>query len=260
MNQDILTANDHGNALEENHPQGSPNLSILLPGSPAKPKHKDIQENNKPAENKHVIEDETGRIMWSNAFGLDQLSVKWEKFLTEFFSFISLPPPTPGDVKARSLKSIFDNLEDKVVDTITQESFNKMLQWFGPLVPNSYEIIEKVIELELKAWFHGKISGKEAESKVKVQSPGTFLLRFSSTEYGCYAITVLAAINNPKHFRILHKPGQGYIMGKLECKTLDEVIQKFSKELHLKSPCPGSIFLPIFSNQNKSRYTDFYSE
>jgi len=177
-----------------------------------------------------------------------------------FFSFISLPPPTPGDVKARSLKTIFDNLEDKEIDTVTQESFNKMLQWFGPLVPNSYEIIEKVMELELKAWFHGKISGKEAESKVKAQTPGTFLLRFSATEYGSYAITVLTAINNPKHFRILHKPGQNYIVGKTECKTLEEVVQKFSKELYLKSPCPGSIFLPIFSSQNKSRYSDFYSE
>jgi hypothetical protein len=98
-----------------------------------------------------------------------------------------------------------------------------------------------VCNLLEQAWFHGALSTKEAEAKLRGAKSGTYLIRFSTTEPGSYAITVLVG-TQIKHLRILHRPGTGYIIGKAECRSVEEVVSRFARELQLATPCPGSVF------------------
>lgn len=55
-----------------------------------------------------------------------------------------------------------------------------------------------------------------------------------------------------KHFRIYHKPGLDYLIGKTECPSLEAIVTKYHKELFLKTACPGSKFQSIFNTNKKN--------
>lgn len=95
-------------------------------------------------------------------------------------------------------------------------------------------------------FFHGEISSAEAEKLIAPEKKGTFLLRFSARDAGCYALTVQAAKGGLKHYRIQHTPGGRYAIGKVECSSLDSLIKRYHAELNLKRPCPGSKYEAMF--------------
>jgi len=139
--------------------------------------------------------------------------------------------------------------------------FSDMLEWFGPFRKDQ-SLLENVEGLLKKDWFHGNLSGQEAEDKIQGHRPGTYLFRFSASDPGSYAITGLSRTGSMKHYRIRHKASLGYLIGKVECKTLDEVVFRFKKELALKQPCPNSPFAPIFAlpkpkTFNNTRYSEW---
>jgi len=72
-------------------------------------------------------------------------------------------------------------------------------------------------------------------------------VRFSARDPGSYAITTVSETSNIKHFRVYHKPGLKYLIGKTECDTLEDIISKYHKDLYLKTSCPGSRFEEIFA-------------
>ena len=72
------------------------------------------------------------------------------------------------------------------------------------------------------------------------------MLRFSTRDAGCYALTVQAAKGGLKHYRIQHTPGGRYAIGKVECSSLDSLIKRYHAELNLKKPCPGSKYEAMF--------------
>ena len=63
------------------------------------------------------------------------------------------------------------------------------------------------------SWFHGNISSIQAEDLLTEKAKGTFLVRFSSSNPGSYAISVNAE-ESVKHYKIWHKPGGIYSLGK----------------------------------------------
>ncbi len=87
---------------------------------------------------------------------------------------------------------------------------------------------------------------------MKSKQVGCFLVRFSS-DPGSYAITGLSNGGRIKHYRIHHKPGLDYLIGKAECKSLDDIIAKFHAELFLKHPCPGSKYEDLFNASQKRK-------
>jgi hypothetical protein len=101
------------------------------------------------------------------------------------------------------------------------------------------------------SWFHGEISSEEAEKRLGTQKKGTFLVRFSARDPGCYAISVMSQGGRLKHYRIYHKPGLEYLIGKTECSDLHDIVEKYHKELFLKTACPGSPFEEIFDTTNR---------
>merc|ERR1712137_1357449 len=101
-------------------------------------------------------------------------------------------------------------------------------------------------------WFHGHISSSDAEKKLATAKKGTFLFRFSSSDPGCFAISTVSNVGTIKHFRIFHRPGMSYILGKSECQSLSDIIIKYKRELSLKTPCPGSPYQHLFGPQATS--------
>ena len=71
---------------------------------------------------------------------------------------------------------------------------------------------------------------------------GAFLIRFSSRDPGCFAITTLAKDGKLKHYKVLHKPGLAFLVGKIETNSLDEIVTKYALVLSCVF-----FFLPPFS-------------
>lgn len=79
------------------------------------------------------------------------------------------------------------------------------------------------------SWFHGDLSSDLAEKTIrKVGRKGAYLVRFSSRDPGCFAITTLAKDSKLKHYKVLHRPGAGYLVGKIETHTLEELVTKYA--------------------------------
>lgn len=98
-------------------------------------------------------------------------------------------------------------------------------------------------------WFHGEISAPEAEKKLAGKEKGTFLVRFSARDPGCYAISTVGS-KQIKRYRVYHRPGLGYLVASTECPKLEDFINNYNKKLGLKTMCPGSPFESIFVGSN----------
>ena len=66
---------------------------------------------------------------------------------------------------------------------------------------------------------------------------------------GCYAISTVSQGGRLKHYRVYHKPNLDYLIGKIECDSLNTIVTKYAKELYLKTPCPGSPFQDLFNTR-----------
>jgi len=86
-----------------------------------------------------------------------------------------------------------------------------------------------------------------------------FLIRFSTTDPGSYAITSKDQSGNIKHFRVKHKAGLNYLIGKTEFKSLDEIVYTYSDELHLKTACSNSKFQMLFEPDTSFSATHYLS-
>eukprot|EP01095_Lingulamoeba_sp_RSL-Kostka_P001906 TRINITY_DN126_c1_g1_i1.p1 TRINITY_DN126_c1_g1~~TRINITY_DN126_c1_g1_i1.p1 ORF type:complete len:324 (+),score=123.75 TRINITY_DN126_c1_g1_i1:92-1063(+) len=191
-----------------------------------------------------IINDKNGRRLWSKYFMKDKLreTVSWKNFVIAFTNlFKSRAPKNPDDTRWKCLKALLTDSNEKV----SVEQFSRILEWFGPL--EGLDILDRVEDVLKKEWFHGEISSSDSEKKLSREKKGTFLVRFSSRDPGCYAISVVSQGGRLKHYRIYHKPGLDYLIGKSECDSLETIIEKYRKDLYLKYPCPGSPYEEIFS-------------
>jgi len=205
-----------------------------------------------------LIEDSFAREFWANNF-LGQQFVKWPIFLEKFYAFLKVPQPKgkAKDIYGEALRAVIMDIGDCDGTEVSMEVFGKIMDWFGPL--EGPGILDKIAELLNQAWFHGKLQGKDAEERVAHQDRGAFLFRFSATEPGCYAITVHTKRDQAKHYRVYHKPGTNYLIGKSECGSLLQIVLNFNRQLYLRKPCPGSKFTEVFRKHNieMNRYSDW---
>ena len=200
----------------------------------------------------YIIRDKCGRALWKCRF-MDKEAllekVPWKSFIEGLNIFFNtkVPSNVKEDPTYRSLHAL---LVDKK-EYVSIEAFGRFLEWFGPMVKLD-AVLQSVVTLLKKSWFHGEVSAEEAEKLLSKKRQGTFLVRFSSKDPGSYAISVVSDSNKIKHFRIYHKPGLQYLIGKTECESMDDIISRYHKVLfyifwlcHLqamsKSQCPNRI-------------------
>lgn len=197
-----------------------------------------------------IIKDPHGRKLWKKEFlGKEQLreNVRWKEFVIAFCRYWGEKlPKDPDDTKWKCLHAL---LADNAKELVSIESFGRLLEWFGPM--KGIKILDSIENLLKKSWFHGDLSSGAAEKELRKHKKGTFLVRFSAREPGCYAITTVSQSEKIKHFRIYHKPGLAFLIGKIECQSLEDIISKYHKELYLRHPAPNSPFEDIFRAKSK---------
>jgi hypothetical protein len=162
-----------------------------------------------------LLPDPMARQLWRDRF-LGMTTVSWRAFAEAFSEVIRVPlPKDPRDIKWQCLRRVAADPRDE--QQVSLESFAKMLHWFGPLAEPS--VLDRIHDLLRERYFHGEISSQEAERRMGGEKKGTFLLRFSSRDLGCYALTVVDGKGALKHYRITHSPGSPYAIGKVRSRV-----------------------------------------
>jgi hypothetical protein len=185
-----------------------------------------------------------GRAFWKKSFKKDDEIlevVPWKLFARELFQFCnyafedSLPFDEQLPVKALKLALARD-------DAVTIEWFSKVLEWFGPFTLDSSFIDNTTKTISIKG-FWGDITKDQATQFLVGKKEGTYLIRYSAEAPGFMALTVLQD-GEPaiKHYRIQHKAGLGFVLGKTEYKSLTSLIKSNKDELGLEHPLSGSPF------------------
>eukprot|EP01114_Cavostelium_apophysatum_P021682 TRINITY_DN7634_c0_g2_i3.p1 TRINITY_DN7634_c0_g2~~TRINITY_DN7634_c0_g2_i3.p1 ORF type:complete len:708 (+),score=173.80 TRINITY_DN7634_c0_g2_i3:357-2480(+) len=195
-------------------------------------------------------------------------AIPWEVFVGALANGLALDTS-----QVQRLKFVFE--KDGVVERQTWETF---LIWFSPLggaeniyqtgnaVTDGYEA-RHVLSICTPGWFHGFLSSADAQKALKGKADGTFLFRFSTTNPGCYALTV-AYSNTVGHWRISceKKPNEDplYFIDGRQYKSLDEIIQthRIGREaLNIKSPKPNqatTCFLGSFHPREEEGDNQYY--
>jgi len=142
-------------------------------------------------------------------------------------------------------------------EMVNLEKFGRILEWFGPIIdPLSREIsfFDRITSLLQQKWFHGDLATSIAESRLSSESIGTYLLRFSSTNPGCYTISRKTTDGSITHQRIFHQAGHGFYINNQRYDSLEQLVELSKNPLNLAFPCPGSPFLQLFVEHRISGY------
>jgi len=200
-----------------------------------------------------------GRAFWKEKY-LEKTIVDWKDFLISFSRSIGFEiPKDPEDIKMQCLKELIVRRSNQGKDEVHLEDFGKMLEWFGPLEKGNS--ILKRIETQLRSkGFYGDIETGDAEKLLNGKKTGSYLVRFSTRDPGCYAITVLSKVGALKHYRITHKAGGRYILGTSEYDSLEALIKAHKKDLHLKLPLGGSRYESMFIADEKKLASQGYMD
>eukprot|EP01117_Protostelium_nocturnum_P010326 TRINITY_DN3709_c0_g3_i1.p1 TRINITY_DN3709_c0_g3~~TRINITY_DN3709_c0_g3_i1.p1 ORF type:complete len:1410 (-),score=591.25 TRINITY_DN3709_c0_g3_i1:49-4278(-) len=178
-----------------------------------------------------VCEDENAAKFWWTEFRGEE-SIEWKRFLAQFFTYFKAPMEVSKDpVLIEALRSVLVDSDEAV----TMENFSKMTQWFGPM--DGVDMLQRMIKLHSQPWFYGNLSSIQAEDALADKGRGTFLIRFSSSNPGSFAISVNSEEGPVKHYKIWHKPGQGYSLGKEEFSSFEALISNRRDLLFLRVPC-----------------------
>jgi len=128
-----------------------------------------------------MIQDVGGRDFWKRNYG-DALHVLWANFVAALR--LEFRNCTPSEEKL--LKNILDYSN---TGSISQYKFAEFLKGFGPFE----HCISNVKLILSEPWFHGFLNGRESELLMKNQfePDGTFLVRFSKSKPGSFALAFL---------------------------------------------------------------------
>eukprot|EP01090_Pellita_catalonica_P004230 TRINITY_DN14069_c0_g1_i1.p1 TRINITY_DN14069_c0_g1~~TRINITY_DN14069_c0_g1_i1.p1 ORF type:complete len:474 (-),score=88.31 TRINITY_DN14069_c0_g1_i1:27-1448(-) len=204
------------------------------------------------------INDEIGRKLWLKNFnGKDE--IQWPTFIRKFSSAIGYRYKGDDEIEVLCLKEVLGEASRDFTEPekrVTLENFGNICAFFGPLSNQKGgppSILQKVKQLMETKWFFGAISKEDAEARLTRKPPGTYLVRLSTSTAGCFTVSKVTKAGSLAHQRIQHVPGEGFSIrtrkGTLQSAPsalLPDFLKKISKDLSLKSPCPGSPFSALF--------------
>eukprot|EP01103_Thecamoeba_quadrilineata_P018589 TRINITY_DN712_c0_g1_i2.p1 TRINITY_DN712_c0_g1~~TRINITY_DN712_c0_g1_i2.p1 ORF type:complete len:385 (+),score=76.42 TRINITY_DN712_c0_g1_i2:579-1733(+) len=134
-------------------------------------------------------------------------------------------------------------------DHVSLERFGRVLDWFGPIIDPHGRIIlfDTMIGIMKHSWFFGELTTREAEQRLQQQQVGTFLVRFSSTNDGCYTISKMSSqgINHQRVTKIASNPPL-FSLGNHQFTSLESLIGSMCSILCLSVSCPGHPFDQLF--------------
>ncbi|EFA85214.1 SH2 domain-containing protein [Heterostelium album PN500] len=197
-----------------------------------------------------VLSDGNARQFWTHNF-LGREEITWNQFYTSFCTSFGVDMKSnPQDcLKIKCLKLLLVSIDS---ESVKIEDFGRFLGWFGPLNSGN-EVLERVLSVCSLKGFLGETSSKNVIQFLANKKSGTYIVRFSSTDPGCYALSYVSKNKDIAHAKIIHKPGHGYIHmgGSTHYPSLDELIKNTGKLLGLKDPFEGGQFYAlIYASKN----------
>lgn len=136
-----------------------------------------------------MISDPEGKDFWLKLFGAEAFYVKWDEFIEELSKALGVS--ISKDDQAL-MKHVLDN---SGTGHINMYKWSEFLKGFGPLT----NVVNNVRNILTAPWFHGFLTSREAELLLEDQPIGTFLIRFSRSSGGSFALAFVQ-----EHRKILH--------------------------------------------------------
>jgi serine/threonine protein kinase len=217
----------------------------------ARPPFADIIDKIQEIIIEEAILDPTGRSFWKRSFSSKD-KIPWMQFIKDFSKLMEVQ----NDLLCACLKEILiTRLNNE--ESVALDQFGKMLEYFGPIRRGGLktQFFNNLKNIFSQPWFHGPLNTDETGSILHKASPGTFLVRFSSSEKGYFTIShSVEDVGKLRNIRIKHPPLRDeFSVGVTVHTSLIDLIEKESESLKLKEPCPGSKFAYILS-QTLSEY------
>lgn len=182
-----------------------------------------------------TIRDPKGRAFW-HCVSRQQAAVPWNDFATQLVHRVQI---VRGDLD-HLMVVLRVTAEEPYV---TREAYTAYLAWFGEF----NQAIERMRSVMKEEWFKSFATRQEAELMLNAANiPGAFLLRFSATHPGCFAMSYLEQSGQRMVIRhVLISPNATFDAYVLECadgtslqyKSLIELVA--SEHAKLKFACPG---------------------
>jgi len=221
-----------------------------------------------------AIPDDAARMWWRMNFGVQE-AVPWSRFYTAYGTVLGLeekgddpqkptippldrlPPETAFSLRCfHALLTCATKAGSVSGDSmVTVERFGSVISWLGAWLEDKTTFPVLARDLCRQPWFHGDLSVSESAERMAQQPRGTFLVRFSSSEPGCYTISRMADAGKISHTRIIQRhdkdaPGK-FIIKDSAYASLKDLITGQRSSLELLLPCPGApyayLFMPVTS-------------
>eukprot|EP01090_Pellita_catalonica_P017876 TRINITY_DN553_c0_g1_i1.p1 TRINITY_DN553_c0_g1~~TRINITY_DN553_c0_g1_i1.p1 ORF type:complete len:407 (-),score=66.34 TRINITY_DN553_c0_g1_i1:52-1272(-) len=145
-----------------------------------------------------VIVDPQGKQFWITAFGPKELLVPWGTFFHALEASLGQKYTEEED----ALREYLDFTEDNFVTPFEWDTF---LHWFGPM-KGCFKRMLRPLE---RGFLCGFCPAVEADRLLGKKPVGTYLIRFSKTRIGSYAVTFVNKQQVVKHVLLYSVPSEG---------------------------------------------------
>jgi len=203
-----------------------------------------------------AITDARGREFWKRYF-LTENTVPWDNFVDSFCDWFKIPTRatvekgTIPHLNLKCLKAVLAEVPKTEghgahgVDpdhVVPLEKFGRILEFFGPLQEG---ILDSIREMLQQRWFHGELDTVDAAERLNGQPPGSFLIRFSTTNVGCYTISSVATDGTIRHQRVQHHSGKGFVFQNVLFPRISDLV---ASTFNVALSVPNYKFMSIFLN------------
>lgn len=209
-----------------------------------------------------AISDPRGREFWKRYF-LTENTVPWDNFVDSFCDWFKIPTRatveknTIPHLNLKCLKAVIAEVPKTEghgahgVDPdyiVSLEKFGRILDFFGPLQEG---ILDTIREMLKQRWFHGELDTVDAAERLSSQTPGSFLIRFSSSNVGCYTISSVATDGTIRHQRVQHHTGKGFVFQNVLFPRLSDLV---ASTFNVALSVPNYKFAGIFLHTGEIGY------
>jgi hypothetical protein len=173
-----------------------------------------------------VAEDQEARAFWSRAFGT-AFQAPFDVFLREFGP-LALADTADIEIKAADARVLRSVLDDAETDFVNLIKFAHFARGFAPL----RGCLDRVVRLVTKPYFAGFLTSDDATRLLSHHAAGTFLVRFSKSRPGSFAIAYVdvGAADRVAHARLQGARGGGVVMNKTTFDSVEELVRVYQQQ------------------------------
>ena len=181
----------------------------------------------------------------------------WTQFSKALFTFMSCRANIKIDenIQWQVLKDLLDvKAHGEMVEI---ERFNQVLEWFGPLRPDSTSFIDLCQTITMEPGFVGAMDPREAESPLSKKPTGSYVIRFSSSQQGFFTLTVVMSKSELKNHPIQHL-GDGKLFYGEIYPNFAEMLKAKKKLFKAKIPLKETRWAQVYKSYQAPRAENDY--